>query len=586
MSASAEFTPAILIRRAVFLLALLLLTFFYLFVDFQGLSTTSGMDQAQIAREIVRGNKFSTKFIRPLAVYHANKSLEGTGQEVTLSQFSDTFHSPLGPVVNSVGLRFFQGEGDFSFDRQALQKTVFPPDLAIAGMSVVLFLSSVGIFYLLIGRIFDGKIAGVSVTLVILSPLFWEYTQSGLPQMLMLFLFSFALYFSFKAVEATQVDRSPFVWVGLAAVFFGLLALSHWLAVWIFVGYLIYAVICFKPRGTVALVTLALFLLVITPWLVRNTRFNGQFTGLSFYALYEGLGGDIGNVMRNLDPERDPLNAEGLQSKVAFGAVRQLDDLLPFLGSILVAPVFFLSLLHPFRRPEIASFRWCILLMWIMALLGMSLFGVQEKIDSNQLHLLFAPIMTAYGLAFLSVLWNRLNFSSGPAFLANGHLIIVVLLAAIPMLLLVPRAMLRGGSPVKYNYPYIPAINAALSEVVRENEVVMTDQPWAVAWYADRLALWVPKDNRGLVEMEEYGAEKGTPMAGVFFTPVSVTEPLNPDIIKGPYRNWTQVFIQPYTRYFSEVPEDLRYKVPVFLGQEFFFLTDSQRELVGQDEQE
>ena len=71
----------------------------------------------------------------------------------------------------------------------------------------------------------------------------------------------------------------------------------------------------------------------------------------------------------------------------------------------------FLALLHPFKRASIANFRWAILLMWISAALGMAFFGIsKDPLDPNQLHLLFAPIMTAYGLAFISILWSRLEF--------------------------------------------------------------------------------------------------------------------------------------------------------------------------------
>ncbi|MBV8969112.1 MAG: hypothetical protein JO331_08635 [Verrucomicrobia bacterium] len=39
----------------------------YLLIEFRGLSTSVGMRQAQIAREIARGNGFSTKEITPAA---------------------------------------------------------------------------------------------------------------------------------------------------------------------------------------------------------------------------------------------------------------------------------------------------------------------------------------------------------------------------------------------------------------------------------------------------------------------------------------------------------------------------------------
>ena len=78
----------------------------YLLIQFRGLSSPSGMDQAQVAREIARGNGFSTKNIRPLALQQLQRS---TGQ-IPLGNFPDTFNAPLNPLVNSLALRCFSGE--------------------------------------------------------------------------------------------------------------------------------------------------------------------------------------------------------------------------------------------------------------------------------------------------------------------------------------------------------------------------------------------------------------------------------------------------------------------------------------------
>ena len=65
--------------------------------------------------------------------------------------------------------------------------------------------------------------------------------------------------------------------------------------------------------------------------------------------------------------------------------------------------------MHRFKRPETAAMRWLIFSMWLGAVLGMCIYGIHEEQDvaANQLHLLFVPLMTCYGLAFLLVLWNR-----------------------------------------------------------------------------------------------------------------------------------------------------------------------------------
>ena len=66
-----KFDTGILIRRSLFFLVLIILTLGNLFTLFRGLNSPNAMDQAQIAREIARGNGFATKFIRPVAYNQA-----------------------------------------------------------------------------------------------------------------------------------------------------------------------------------------------------------------------------------------------------------------------------------------------------------------------------------------------------------------------------------------------------------------------------------------------------------------------------------------------------------------------------------
>ncbi len=72
-----QFDTGILIRRILFFVVLIILTLGNLFTLFRGLNSPQAMDQAQIAREIARGNGFTTKFIRPVAYQAAVEKQEG-----------------------------------------------------------------------------------------------------------------------------------------------------------------------------------------------------------------------------------------------------------------------------------------------------------------------------------------------------------------------------------------------------------------------------------------------------------------------------------------------------------------------------
>ncbi len=514
----------LLIRRILFFVVLLILTLTNLFALFRGLSSPQAMDQAQIGRQIARHGTFTTQFIRPVAYWQAQKSDQGT---VAFDRFRDTYHAPLNPLVLGAVLKLV-GADDPEAWQMGPNDLVFPLDRVVAAVSTLFFLMAIGVSYLLAARIFDAKIAGVTAVLMLCCELFWDFSSSGLPQMLMMLLFSCGCYFAYRATEAAVEGRVGVMPALTAGFFFCLLALAHWIGVWIVIGYAIYAAIVFVPRGLVAGIVLLLMLLAaIFPMLVADRVTNSPF-GTAFLVLYNGLaGGSETVIMRLHDLDQQPLTLEGLLGKVLRTMLLQGTDILPFLGGIVAAPLFFLALLHPFKRASIARFRWAILGMWLLAVLGMALFGVDSKgLHPNQVHLVFAPVMTAYGLAFLSILWNRLVPPQHSLLLANAHFVLVILLSALPLVLALPQrirlGMTVGEKGLPQWPPYYPtALNLRVKEWVDPDQIVVADQPWAVAWYADRMSLWLPTKKEGFNLLEGRAKDLKTPFAGLLVSPAS-----------------------------------------------------------------
>jgi hypothetical protein len=518
----------ILTRRSLFFLLLIILTMSNLFALFRGLNSPQAMEQAQIAREIARGNGFTTKMIRPVAYHQAERAGQRT---VPLIGFEDTYHSPLNPLINAAVLKI-AGADDAGAWQMRENEMVYPLDRVIASVSTLFFLLAIGVNYLLIQRIFDPKIAGVCAILMLFCETFWQYSLSGLPQMLMLFLFSCAMYFVYRAVEATSDGKLAMTPAVLAGVFFTLLSLAHWMTAWIALGYIIYAAVAFRPRGVVAISVLTMILVPAVFVMLRNERITDSPFGTAFLTLYNGLGnGSEAMVMRNTDLGAEPLVLEGLIGKILRTTLLQMTDVIPLLAGIIIAPLFLLALLHPFKRASIANFRWAILLMWVCAAVGLAFFGITAKqLDPNQIHLLFAPLMTAYGLAFVSILWNRLDFVASTPLLRNVPDFIIVFICALPLVLAMPDKVRiglqvrdRGGIPHWPPY-YAPALHSGTNGVrgwVGEKQVVFSDQPWAVAWYGDRTSIWLPPTRDGFNKLEGVAADLQTPTAGILISPSS-----------------------------------------------------------------
>lgn len=520
-----QFDAGILIRRSLFFLILIILTLGNLFTLFRGLNSPHAMDQAQISREIARGNGFVTKFIRPVAYGQAREHQERT---IPFTGFQDTYHSPLNPLLNAAVLKMIGADKseDWSMGENEM---VFPLDRVIATVSTLCFLMAIGVSYLLVSRIFDAKIAGVTAILMLFCETFWNYSLSGLPQMLMLLLFSCAIYFVYRAVEDSSEGRIPFAPALIAGVFFTLLAMTHYLAIWIALGYIIFAAVAFRPRGVVGISILVILIVPSVFVMFRNAGISGTPFGTAFLNLYNGIGG--GNeegVMRTTSLEGSPLLDQGFFSSIVRTTLVQTSSIIPFLGGIIVAPLFFISLMHPFKRPSIANFRWAILLMFALAAFGLSIFGVSpNELDPNQIHILFAPVMTAYGLAFISILWSKLPLVTSAPMMRNVHHIIVIVICALPLVLSLPMKVRigmdrkdRGGIPHWPPY-YAPALNLGLSKWLTDKQICFSDQPWAVAWYADRISIWLPPTRTDFADLESTAADLETPVAGILISPSS-----------------------------------------------------------------
>jgi hypothetical protein len=71
--------------------------------------------------------------------------------------------------------------------------------------------------------------------------------------------------------------------------------------------------------------------------------------------------------------------------------------------------------------------------------------------------------------------------------------------------------------------PYYPAaMNGKLHNMTNEKDIVVTDQPWGVAWYADRKALWIPRSLEELTRnLEPIMNRAGQDVQGFLITPSS-----------------------------------------------------------------
>jgi hypothetical protein len=528
-----------IIRVAMFGALILTLTLLYLFIQFRGLSSATAMDQAQIARQIAMGNGFSTQYIRPLAIWQ----LETAGKKIPKDEFPDFFQSPLNPLVNSIPLKMVES----SWKLTPID-LVYVGDRVIAGTAILLFFLSVWIWYHVACRLFDSFIALLGCSIVLLSDLMWQFSLSGLPQMLLLLLLSAACWLTLKAMEKRDDFVSSLMFLFAAGAVFGLMVLTHGAAFWIFVGWLGFTLFYFHPRGIAGLVALAALLIVTLPWAVRNYAVCGNPLGLAGYELVAPVNTAESVYLRSIT-EAPPLSGIHPFNRLKNAVFAQSEKIFPFLGMNIVAVAFFICLLHRFKSPSTSAFRLCLVLMWLGAFVGMGLCGVEGVVSSNQFHVLFIPLFVFFGLAFLIVLWNRLEISI--PMMRSVFVGVLVFLCALPML-----ATLFAGKNMAIQWPpYVPPFIAVLGEWYGKDEAIATDMPWATAWYAQRKSLLLPKTIKDFNRISDFRV-LGTTITGLYLTPVTGNRPLFSDIYKGPYTDWVFMITRP--------PNVQGFSLPVF----------------------
>src|SRR5205807_5486043 len=160
-------------------------------------------------------------------------------------------------------------------------------------------------------------------------------------------------------------DESSLKWLVAAGAGFGLLALTHALTMWIFLGALIFAAFFFRPRGWSALIMVGVCAGVYLPWVIRTFIVCGNPGGVAIYSIFNGVGRSEWSWMRRLDFDASNIGLGAFRDKITTGLVSQTAHLFEYFGLSVVALMFFVSLLHAFKKKETAVVRWFFLAMWV-----------------------------------------------------------------------------------------------------------------------------------------------------------------------------------------------------------------------------
>jgi hypothetical protein len=545
-------------------LAVLGLAILYDLRAYTNFSTAEAMDSAQLAHNMAGGKGYTTLFIRPLSLYLVQQKNQGKALPSSpnappdyaqvKTAHPDLANPPVYPLVLAglmkilpfhfaVNLKsgFWGNNGVF---------WRYQPDFLIAVFNELLLLASAVAVFFIAKKLFDDRVAWLAMVLVLGCALLWRFSVSGLSTMLLMLIF---LGLAWCILKIEELGREPqadtiqiLFWAAAAGILTGIGALTRYSFGWTIVPVVIFLLLFSGPGkflNTVA--ALAAFAIVLTPWIVRNLAISGAPFGTAGYAIFEETSLTAGGQLeRSLQPDSlDAVWSASYGRKLLANLAPLLEGDLFKLGGSWASVLFFAGLLLGFSRPGARRMRYflmmCLGMLMIVQALGRTwLSDDSPEINSENLLVLVAPLVFIFGAAFFFTLLDQMTL---PAVELRYVVIgLFIALCCLPLVL----AMSSKARPVNYPPYYPPDIQKAAGWM-KENELMMSDVPWAVAWYGQRQCVWLTDDaNAAFYAVNDYIK----PVNGLFLTPRTTDSRLVSDCLQAGGDSWGHFAFEVYSQ--------------------------------------
>ena len=582
-----------IIRWLLSLVALATLLMLYDTRAYHSFSSPEAMDAAQVARNLSEGHGFTTDFIRPFSLYLVQKHSQAVNPEGIFSTnltdaariytaHPDLANAPLYPMVLAgmmktwtpqwqVNLRKpFWSEGG-SFRR-------YQPEFHIAILNQMLFFIVVVLTFFVARKLFDEKAAWLAAGLTLGSDLLWKFSVSGLSTMLLMVILLCLAWCLVKIDETGRAEPPDYRRLFLLALFAGLLTGLGMLTRYSF-GWLIAPVVVFLAlfggarRTGLAVAAVLSFILVVSPWLLRNLSASGTLFGTAGYAAAEGTFAFPGSrLMQSMNPD---MTSASWITPYAHKLLDNLGNILQVdvfqLGGGWLGILFFAGLLLGLRNTPARHLRYftlmCLGVFMVVAALGRTnLSNITPVFNSENLLVLLTPFIVIFGVAFFLTLLNQMNVPSLHA--RTGVIIVLAVLICQPLFF----TLLNRVTTMSYP-PYYPPDVQKISAWMHPDELMMSDVPWAVAWYGDRQCTWTTLNSQyEFFALNDYVK----PVHGLYLTFDTINSRLETDCLQGGVNSWGNFIFK--TLAYNQLPQGFPLRnFPQDTLMSGLYLTDRQR---------
>ena len=513
----------------------------YAALQFRGLEQREAMDMAQLARNLARGEGYTTSLIRPLSLWQLREFAPDHKQR--LMDHPDLINPPVYPAVLAGVFKCFNQD---LFVMGAGDRVFKPERWVIVPLGQLFLFAGLLLVYWWGKQLFDQRVALTTALLLLFSDTWWSQSISGLPTTLLLGLWlgSFGLLFRADQWINPAEDAGPARWGrGLAAmagsaVVLGLCHLTQYRTIFFVAPLALYVwrIAGGRRDWLLAAAFVGLFAATVAPWWIRNYQICGNPWGIAFHNL--NVPGDI--LARSYHPEADAFfSVRGLFRNLLLGLRNHLFTSLPTAAGDFLVFFFLVGLLYGFRRRGVARVRGVVVGCLAAAVIGMSVIPLPAGWNLRPAHeadllLLVMPVTALFGVAFFYLLVDRIQFEMPLLRTAVIALFVAANVAGLAFSLLPPR---RGMFPWP---PYLAPYTAHVARWFAPDELGCSDLPWALAWVGDRRTVWLPATEKDFIEINDFAAADKR-FSFLFITPHMLDRRYQSELLKGEFKDWAGV---------------------------------------------
>lgn len=451
----------------------------YYKTTFVGLTDRHAIDTAQVAKNISQGKGFVTRVIRPFNVGLITDSRRCTAE------------------VNTAPV--------FPYAVAALYYKKGASDQAIVWVSLLFLILIIVSTFVLGWLIFDIRIGLLATAVVAVSGPVIDAGASGTEWTMAAFVFSLLLFCVLLHQRASSSNRrfASFCFVLFSALFAAVLYMINHILLFLVIPLALHYAFTGSNRRWSALIFVVGAAVLIAPWAYRNASLTGgsilaanawdlfvdskMYPGDVFFRTTEA---DVSSLARVILFPVEHFNA--FLTKLIAGGSDVVLAFVPMLG-LAILPIVVVSMLYRFSSESGNMLRMFIYLAVACSVVVFALFSVDTRAI-----ILFAPIFGIFGSAYFFQIIDDRKLHPVYVNLAIG---VVIAASCLPSAaeIMVRRDPLPRSEITTPNEFFVSLSAGGL------RGVVYSDLPWLAAWRMDVTAIWLPRSDDDVVELNAAG---------------------------------------------------------------------------------